>query len=73
MTEAAASFELSKAQVEDAKLTLSATKKRYELGSATLLELLDAELSLEQAQLQKISAIVGYYRAKAQLQYLTGK
>ena len=73
MTEAAASFELSKAQVEDAKLTLSATKKRYELGSATLLELLDAELSLEQAQLQKISAIVGYYRARAQLQYLTGK
>ncbi len=73
MAEAAASYKLSEAQVADAKLTLGATQKRYEIGSATLLELLDAELALEQAQLQRISSIVNYYRAKAQLQWLTDK
>ncbi len=73
MTEAAASYKLSEAQVADAKLALNATKKKYELGSVTLLELLDAELALEQAQLQRISAIVNYYRYRAQLRWLTEK
>jgi len=73
MSEAAASYELSGTQVSDAELTVNATKKRYELGSATLLELLDAELALEQTQLQKIMALASYYRAKAQMQLLTGE
>lgn len=71
MTESAASYEVSRTQVDDANLTLSAMKKRYELGSATLLELLDAELALEQAQLQKITAMAGFYQAEAQMKWLT--
>ena len=73
MVEAAASFELSQAQVSDAELTHTAMRKRFELGSATLLELLDAELTLEQAQLQRVSAIADFYTQKAQLNWLIGK
>ncbi len=72
MVEAAAGYALSDAQMRDANLALSATRKRYELGSATILELLDAEISLEQAQLQRLSAMLNYYRAEAQLRWLCG-
>ncbi|RKZ34876.1 hypothetical protein DRQ33_01195 [bacterium] len=67
MLEASASFEVSEVQVEDAELTLSATRQRFEMGSATLLELLDAELMLEQAQFQRVSAITDFYIQKAEL------
>lgn len=73
MLEATVSYELSLAQIKDAELSLSATRERYELGSATLLELIDAELALEQAQLQKVMAISTFYQSKAKLLWLTGK
>ncbi len=71
--EALASYKLYDAQVSDAKLTLSAARKQYEIGVSTLIELLDAELALEQAQLQHISALANYHRAKTQLRWLMGE
>ena len=73
MIEAVESYNVAQVQIEDAKLTLEATKKRYELGSATLLELLDAELTLEQAQLQRVNAIANYYIQRAKLEWLTSE
>ncbi|MCD6595936.1 TolC family protein [bacterium] len=73
MVEASASFELSQAQVNDARLAHTAMKKRFELGSATLLEFLDAELTLEQAQFQRVSAIADFYTQSAQIEWLVGK
>jgi len=70
MTEATASFQLSVAQIDDAEMALKIVKARYELGSATVVELLDAELVYEQAQLQKVGAVADYYRTKAQLEWL---
>lgn len=71
--EAAASYRLYDTQIADAKLTLSAAQKQYEIGSSTLIELLDAELALEQAQLQHTSALANYHRAKMQLRWLMGE
>ncbi len=73
MVESAASYELSVAQVEDAQLTLNATRKRYEIGSATLLELLDTELLLEQSQLQGIATITEFYTQQANIEWLIGQ
>ena len=64
------SFELATAQLEQAKLLLEAAKKKYDLGSATLLELMDAEMALEQAQIQRVKAIADFHRAKATLKWL---
>ncbi|MCD6531255.1 TolC family protein [bacterium] len=73
MVEAVESYNLATVQIEDARLNLETVQKRYELGSATLLELLDGELALEQAQLQRINAIADYYTYRAQLEWLAGK
>ncbi len=73
MVEALEAYRLSVAQVDDALLTLRTTRERYELGSATLLELLDAELALEQAQLQRITALTNFHAQKAKLLWLVGE
>ncbi len=70
MRQASASYELAVAQIEQTRLLLNATKKRYELGSSTLLELLDAELVFKRAQSTRISAISQFFVQQAKLQAL---
>jgi len=70
--EAAANYELAESQITQANLLLSAIKRKYELGSATSLELKDAEMALEEAQICRITAMADYYISRIEIQWLIG-
>jgi outer membrane protein len=73
MVESASGYELTNEQIQYANLTLVAAKKRYELGSITLLDLLQAELNFQSAQNDRIAAISNFYKSKIALEKLIGK
>jgi outer membrane protein TolC len=59
--------------VEIAQKSYEISAKMYEVGKATLVELNDAQLALEQAQLTQAQAIYEFMVAKASLDELIGK
>lgn len=59
--------------VEIAQKSYEISEKMYEVGKATLVELNDAQLALEQAQLTQAQAIYNFLVAKAALDELLGK
>lgn len=59
--------------VEVAEKSYQVTEKMYEVGKATLVELNDAQLALEQAQLTQAQAVHGFMVAKAELEEMLGK
>ena len=59
--------------VEIAQKSYEISEKMYEVGKATLVELNDAQLALQQAQLTQAQAIYEYMVAKASLDELIGK
>lgn len=59
--------------VEIAQKSYEISEKMYEVGKATLVELNDAQLALEQAQLTQAQAIYEFMVAKAALDELIGK
>ena len=59
--------------VEIAQKSYQISEKMYEVGKATLVELNDAQLALEQAQLTQAQAIYEFMVAKAMLDELIGK
>ena len=59
--------------VEIARKSYEISEKMYEVGKATLVELNDAQLALQQAQLTQAQAIYNYMVAKASLDELIGK
>lgn len=59
--------------VEIAEKSYQISEKMYEVGKATLVELNDAQLALEQAQLTQAQAIYEFMVAKASLDELLGK
>ena len=59
--------------VEIAQKSYEISEKMYEVGKATLVELNDAQLALEQAQLTQAKAIYEFMVAKASLDELLGK
>ena len=59
--------------VEIAQKSYEISEKMYEVGKATLVELNDAQLALEQAQLTQAQAIYEFMVAKASLDELIGK
>jgi len=72
MTEAAARIKLAEARYENAQLNLTLFKEKFELGDCTLLELLQAELTLREAEAERISAEFDYQTSIAELERLTG-
>ena len=59
--------------VEIAQKSYEISEKMYEVGKATLVELNDAQLALQQAQLTQARAIYDFMVAKASLDELIGK
>ena len=59
--------------VEIAEKSYEISEKMYEVGKATLVELNDAQVALEQAQLTQAQAIYNFMVAKAALDELLGK
>ncbi|HEV7555912.1 MAG TPA: TolC family protein [Kofleriaceae bacterium] len=67
-----ASAKLSDEAIQLANQNIDAEKKRFELGKSTNFDVLRRQDELEQANLRKVSAIVDYLSARAELDALTG-
>ena len=66
-------YEAANATVEIARKSYSISEKMYEVGKATLVELNDAQLALQQAQLTQAQAIYNFMVTKASMDELIGK
>ena len=66
-------YQAANATVEIAQKSYEISEKMYEVGKATLVELNDAQLALQQAQLTQAQAIYNFMVAKASLDELIGK
>jgi len=66
-------YTAANATVEIAQKSYEISEKMYEVGKATLVELNDAQLALQQAQLTQAQAIYNFMVAKASLDELIGK
>ena len=67
LKEAEVRLRLADVRLEDAALNSSLFREKYELGDCTLLELLQAELSLREAEAEVVSARFDYNIAAAEL------
>ena len=66
-------FQAANATVEIAQKSYDISEKMYEVGKATMVELNDAQLALQQAQLTQAQAIYSFMVTKASLDELIGK
>ena len=66
-------YQAANATVEIAQKSYDIYEKMYEVGKATLVELNDAQLALQQAQLTQAQAVYNFMVAKASLDELIGK
>jgi len=72
MEEASARIRLADARVEDAELNATLFREKFELGNSTILELLQAELSLQNALAENVKAVYDFRMAIAELERLSG-
>ena len=66
-------YQAANATVEIAQKSYDISAKMYEVGKATLVELNDAQLALQQAQLAQAQAVYNFMVTKASLDELIGK
>ena len=66
-------YQAANATVEIAQKSYDISEKMYEVGKATLVELNDAQVALQQAQLTQAQAVYNFMVAKASLDELIGK
>ena len=66
-------YQAANATVEIAQKSYDFSAKMYEVGKATLVELNDAQLALQQAQLTQAQAVYNFMVTKASLDELIGK
>lgn len=71
--EARKRYQVSEEQVNSAQEDLNIAQEKYNLGAATILDVLDAQVSLSQSQTDKIQAVFDYNLAVAQLEKAMGK
>ncbi len=71
--EAQQKINLAREKVESASEDLELVQEKYNLGSASILELLDAEVSLKQAESDQVEALYDYNLAVAQFEKAMGK
>lgn len=79
LTQAFAALEAAAAQIDIARVSLAAAeedlrmqRERYRLGSATILEVLTSQITLDQAQVDLVRARYDYLVARAQIEALVG-
>lgn len=66
-------YEKSSSSISLAKENLRLNEKRFESGLGTSLEVIDAQLSLEKANIDSKNAVYDYYKALVQLYQSTGE
>jgi outer membrane protein len=71
--EAQQKINLAQEKVESAEEDLELVQEKYNLGSASILELLDAEVSFKQAESDQVEALYDYNLAVAQFEKAMGK
>jgi outer membrane protein len=71
--EAKEKIDLTKEKVKSAKEDLDLVQEKYNLGAASILELLDAEVSFKQAEADQVEALYDYNLATAQFEKAIGK
>ena len=72
LSAASASIDVSRVSVQAAEEDLRMQTERYRLGAVTIIEVLTSQASLEQAQVNLVSARYNYLVAKAQIEALVG-
>jgi len=70
---AVTSIEISQTSVAAGEENLRVVRQRYQLGLATIVDLLTSQAALDQARVDAVNARFGYLRAKAQLEALVGR
>ena len=73
ITEAEQKIRVTDNALESAKEDLNLTKEKYNLGAASMLELLDANYSYKTAESNQVQALYDYNLAIAQLEKAVGK
>lgn len=71
--EADEKIELTKEKLKSAKEDLDLAQEKYNLGAASILDLLDAEVSYKQAESDQVEALYDYNLAVAQFEKTMGK
>jgi len=71
--EAQEKIKLTEEKVESAQEDLDLMQEKYNLGAASILELLDAEVSFKQAESDQVEALYDYNLAVAQFEKAMGK
>lgn len=66
-------IEITQASVEAANEDLRVVNERYRVGAATILDILNSQEALAQADVDAISARFDYLKAKAQIETLIGR
>lgn len=66
-------IEASKAVVEEAEQNLKTAMEKYRLGLGIVLEVVDAQVSLFNAQVSLTQSIYDYYIAKARMEHASGE
>ena len=71
--EAKQKIDLTKKKMESAEEDLDLVQEKYNLGSANILELLDAEVSFKEAESDRVQAFYDYNLAIAEFEKAIGK
>lgn len=71
--EAEEKIDLTREKVESAREDLDLAQEKYNLGAASILELLDAEVSYKQAEADQVEALYDYNLAVAQFEKTLGR
>ena len=66
-------YQAANATLEVAQKSYDISAKMYEVGKATMVELNDAQVALQQAQLTQAQSVYNFMVAKASLDELIGK
>lgn len=72
MEEASARRRLAEARVDNAELNVILFREKFKIGNCTVLELLQAELSLQNAYAEQVRAVFDFRMSLAELERLSG-
>jgi outer membrane protein TolC len=73
LAQAQAQYEIAEGNIAAGQEDLRVQRERYRLGAATLVEVLVAQASLDQAEVSVVQARLDYLVAKAQIEALIGR
>jgi outer membrane protein TolC len=66
-------LQIANASFEAAAEDLRVQQERYRLGAATILEVMVSQVSVDQAEVDRVQARLDYFLAKAQIEAIVGR